>query len=148
MTEETHRVEQGGRIYVQRDKHQLFQALGKDDETSPFPTLKDAFLFAAAVGWANGRRVAPRGPRQHVGFWHTFTAQQDVPLIQAICIAETGDPAVVANRGEMLKIVEEYANGGIDMVVDYERHDRDATVLALASLINESRRSKTPAREP
>jgi len=133
------RGEQGGRIYVQRDKHHLFQALGKDDETSPFPTLKDAFLFAAAVGWANKRRVPAKSAKQHVGFWHSFSAQEDVPLIQAICIAETGDPSIVANHGEMLRIIEDYANGGIDMVVNYERHDRDATVLALASLIGDSR---------
>ncbi|MEK6227466.1 MAG: hypothetical protein AABM40_14385 [Chloroflexota bacterium] len=139
MTDESPREQGGGRIYVQRDKHHLFQALGKDDETSPFPTLKDAFLFAAAVGWAKKRRLATKGPRQHVGFWHSFSAQEDVPLVQAISIAETGEPAVVANQNEMLRILEEYANGGIDFVLEYERHDRDATILALASLVNDLR---------
>ena len=89
------------RYYVQGDKHHVFQAWGKDDETSAFPTLKDAFVFAAAVGWAHRRRVAFRGHRQHVGFWRSFSPQEDVPLLQAIAIAETGDPAAAADTGRI-----------------------------------------------
>jgi dnd system-associated protein 4 len=126
------------RFYVQGDKHHLFQDWGKDDETSALPSLKDAFVFAAAVGWANGRRQ-PLAARQHVGFWRSFGPQEDVPLLEAIAIAETGDPLVLANRGALLTIVEEYANGGIDVVNAYKRDDRDATVLALSSLIAEIR---------
>ena len=59
------------RFYVQLDKHPIFQAWGKDDETSALPTLKDAFIFAACVGWARERRV-PLAKRQHVGFWRSF----------------------------------------------------------------------------
>lgn len=123
------------RYYVQGDKHRLFQAWGKDDETSAFPTLKDAFVFAAAVGWAHRRRIPLHGHRQHVGFWRAFSPQEDVPLFQAIAIAETADPASAADTGTILAIVEEYANGGIDLVNDYERGDPAATVLALASLV-------------
>ena len=126
------------RFYVQGDKHHIFQAWGKDDETAALPTLKDAFVFAAAVGFANGRRVPFAGRRQHVGFWRAFTAQEDVPLFQALAIAETGDPSIVADTSRILAIVEQYANGGIDIMDTYRRGDRDSTVVALAALVSEA----------
>jgi dnd system-associated protein 4 len=122
------------RFYVQLDKHSLFQKWGKDDDTSPLPTLKDAFIFAASVGWARERRL-PLVKRQHVGFWRSFDSR-DVAMLHAIAIAETGDPAVVGDQGEVIKIAEEYANGGIDFLLTYDRADRDRTLAALAGLIS------------
>jgi dnd system-associated protein 4 len=123
------------RFYVQLDKHPTFQAWGKDDanSTSALPTLKDAFVFAACLGWARERR-APLAKRQHVGFWRSFDSR-DATLLQAIAIAETGDPAVVANQGEVIRIAEEYANGGIDLLIPYDRSDQERTLVALAGLI-------------
>ena len=139
------------RFYVQLDKHPLFQKWGKDDDTSPLPTLKDAFIFAASVGWARERRV-PLAKRQHVGFWRSFDSR-DVAMLQAIAIAESGDPAIVGDQGEVIKIAEEYANGGIDFLLTYDRADRDRTLAALAGLISGTsredadvtRRAKSPA---
>ena len=126
------------RFYVQLDKHPMFQAWGKDDETSPLPTLKDAFVFAACVGWARERRV-PLAKRQHVGFWRTFDSR-DSTLLYAIAIAETGNPGVVADQGQVIQIAEEYANGGIDLLLAYDRADRDRTLVALAGLISGTER--------
>lgn len=122
------------RFYVQLDKHPLFQHWGKDDDTSPLPTLKDAFVFAACVGWTRDRRV-PLAKRQHVGFWRSFDSR-DTAMLQAMAIAETGDPAIVGDQGEVIKIAEEYANGGIDFLLTYDRADRDRTLVALAGLIS------------
>lgn len=132
------------RFYVQLDKHPTFQAWGKDDATSPLPTLKDAFVFAACVGWSRERRV-PLAKRQHVGFWRTFDSR-DQTLLHAIAIAETGDPGVVGDQGEVIRIAEEYANGGIDFLLAYDRADRDRTLLALAGLISESQPRATERR--
>jgi dnd system-associated protein 4 len=123
------------RFYVQLDKHPLFQAWGKDDaeSPSPLPTLKDAFVFAASLGWANERRVQ-LVKRQHVGFWRSFDSR-DAAILQGIAIAETGDPAVVANQGEVIRIAEEYANGGIDLLQAYDRSDTERTLVALAGLV-------------
>ena len=126
------------RYYVQKDKHHVFQKWGKDEVTSAFPSLKDAFVFAVSVGWANRRRVKFEGGRQHVGFWKAFDSQNDIPLIQAIGIAETGDPSIVADTGRLLGIAEEYANGGIDILETYQRADRDGTIHSIAALIVES----------
>ena len=42
-----------------------------------------------------------------------FTPQEDVPVLQALAIAETGDVEVLRDRDNLLTIVEEYADGGI-----------------------------------
>ena len=128
-------VEQGrqrDRVYIEREKHHIYQAWGKDDDTSAFAQLADVVVFTAALGYRAKRRV-PIRVRQHVGFWRTFSPQDDVPFIQALAIAATGNPAVVADQGQMLTVLEEYSNGGVDLLTEYLRHDRDATVAALAS---------------
>jgi dnd system-associated protein 4 len=132
------------RFYVAHAKHGTFQEWGKD-ESSPLMSLKDAFIFAAAVGWAIGRRV-PLGKRQHVGFWRSFDQRSDVPVLQAIAIAETGDPACIADQGLVITIAEEYANGGIDEIVSYDRGDRERTLVALASMLTgEPQRQQEPS---
>lgn len=132
------------RFYVQLDKHPHFQSWGKDDQTSALPTLKDAFIFAACVGWARDRRT-PLAKRQHVGFWRSFDSR-DATLLQAIAIAETGDPAVIADQGKVISIAEEYANGGIDLLLSYDRADRDRTLVALAGLISAVERNPEQER--
>lgn len=147
MTDSTGRsTSDQDRFYVQLDKHPHFQAWGKDDQTSALPTLKDAFIFAACVGWARDRRTV-LAKRQHVGFWRSFDTR-DATLLQAIAIAETGDPAVIADQGKVISIAEEYANGGIDLLHSYDRADRDRTLVALAGLISAVERSPDEDRRP
>jgi dnd system-associated protein 4 len=130
------------RFYVQKDKHHLFQQWGKEgEESTPFATLKDAFVFAASVGWAYGAKVPLRGTRQQVGFWDSFNAQLDVPVLESIAIAESGEPAIVADRGRLIHIAQEYANAGIDLVNACRRGEVEATVVALVGLIAGADRS-------
>lgn len=121
------------RFYVAFSKHALFQAFGTGDE-SPIESLTETFVLAAAVGWANQLRM-PLGKRQHVGFLRTIDAKIGLPLLQAIAIAETGDPGVVADQGAMLTIAEEYANGGIDLLATLDRGSQDRTVIAIAGML-------------
>jgi hypothetical protein len=62
-------------------------------------------------------------------------------MLQAMAIAETGEPSVVGDQGEVIRIAEEYANGGIDFLIPYDRADRDRTLVALAGLISGTDRS-------
>lgn len=122
------------RFYVQKDKHHLFQGLSQGED-APFRTMKDVWVLAAAMGVHLGHRKQLRGGTQHVGFWHYLTAQEDIPVLQAIAVAESGDVAVLGDRTKVIKIAEEYANGGIDLLVDATRADRSSTLVSLASLI-------------
>ena len=132
------------RFYVQKDKHATFQQLSRADG-APFGTLKDVWVLSAAMGFAAGRRQSMRGGTQHVGFWRTLTSQEDVPLIQAIAIADAGDIGVLGDQGRVIRIAEEYANVGIDLILESERVDKDSTLRALAAAVVEgSQRKKTP----
>jgi dnd system-associated protein 4 len=104
-------------------------------DDAPFKTMKDVWVLAAALGVHLGRRSQLRGGTQHVGFWHYLSTQEDIPVLQAIAVAEEGDVTVLGDQSRVIKIAEEYANGGIDLLVDATRADRDSTLIALASLV-------------
>src|SRR3712207_4880825 len=114
------------RFYVRKDKWADFQALGRGGD-SPFTTMKDVFIVAAALGYRSGRGQPLGTSRQNIGLWQFFSAQEDVPLLQAIAVASTGDVAVLADQGEILKIAEEYANVGIDLLMQDVRSEVGAT---------------------
>jgi dnd system-associated protein 4 len=122
---------QRDRFYVQKDKHPTFKRLS-EQETGPFEHLKDAFVFCAAMGFRFDRRVPIEGGTQHVGFWHYLAEDRDVPILRAIAVAATGGLDVLADQGDVIAIAEEYANGGVQIVTDLERLDRDATLVSIA----------------
>lgn len=127
------------RFYVQRDKHAVFQRLSQDDG-APFRTMKDVWILAAALGYRAKRRSPLRGGTQHVGFWHYLSLQEDVALLHAMSIAETGDVLVLGDRGEVIKIAEEYANAGIDILLEAERHDREGSLRSIGAMVVETAR--------
>ena len=42
--------------------------------------------------------------------------QEDIPVLRAIAIAETGDTAVLVDQDQLLTIAEEYGNSGIEEI--------------------------------
>ena len=105
---------QRDRIYIDESHHGLYKELTTEKEglLEPFKTMKDLFLFATLVGYRCGERM-PLAKGVGIFSWAQFSAQEDVPVLRSLAIAETGDVTVLASRDELLTIVEEYANGGI-----------------------------------
>ena len=105
---------QRDRIYINESHHGLYKELTTEEEglLEPFKTMKDLFLFATLVGYRCGERM-PLGKGVGIFSWAQFSAQEDVPVLRSLAIAETGDVTVLASRDELLTIAEEYANGGI-----------------------------------
>ena len=105
---------QRDRIYINDSHHEIYKDLitEKKDSPQPFKTMKDLFLFATLVGYRCGERIILE---KEIGIftWAQFSAQEEVPVLRALAIAETGDVDVLANQDELLTIAEEYANGGI-----------------------------------
>lgn len=105
---------QRDRVYINESYHEIYKDLTTEKEGSlqPFKTMKDLFLFATLVGYQRGERIVLE---KEIGIftWAQFSAQEDVPILRALAIAETGDVNVLANQNELLTIAEEYANGGI-----------------------------------
>jgi dnd system-associated protein 4 len=123
------------RIYVQKDKHADFQRLSQGDDPV-FETMKDVWVLAAAMGFRAGRRQPLKGT-QHIGFTASLSSQEDLPLLQAIAVAETADVKVLADQGKVLKIAEEYANVGIDLLIQDERQDANTSIRTMARTVVE-----------
>ena len=81
---------------------------------APFKTMKDLFMLTASVGFFRGRRVPLSG--RHEIFRSVFTIQEDIPILRALAIAETGSTAVLVDQDQVLTIAEEFANAGIEEV--------------------------------
>jgi dnd system-associated protein 4 len=86
-------------------------------ERRVFTTFKEALVFAACLGFQEGRRVAFDKSSEPVGL-EVFRAEYDEAIIRCIGLVETGDPTImgVTRQGERLRIFEEYACGGLEIL--------------------------------
>lgn len=98
---------------------------------SPFykRTMKDVFMYAMGIGFANGRRLKLQ---KKIGTIPTTALDdRDKALVKAVAVTEKGSLDVLykENVREAYEIAEEYANGGItdlySMVFGEEPGDPD-----------------------
>lgn len=106
-------------VYIEEELHESYQRLtaGKDPFQSPFPSMKDLFMWAACLGARRGIR-RPLSSKVTVFRWGQFDSDRDVPLLQAIALKAKKDPQVISNQNEVLTIAEEYANAGMRQLLD------------------------------
>ena len=101
-------------VHIDQEHHELYLQLTTGDD-APFKTMKDLFMLAAIVGHARRQRT-PIARQREIFRWPVFSLQEDVPVLRAIAIAETGSTQVLVDQDQVLAIVEEYANSGIEEV--------------------------------
>jgi dnd system-associated protein 4 len=79
--------------------------------------LGEVYLLAAAIGSANNTRL-PSRERSDVRLYRSLSDNYKL-LIRAIAISASNyDVQVVLDGGKTLKIVEEFANGGLKILYD------------------------------
>lgn len=102
-------------VTIDESVHYIYKELtdGTDPITVPFKTMKDIFLWAASLGFKRGERRPIVGKKLTIFRWAQFSSQTDIPMINAISLADKKDINVLLNQDELLNIVEEYANAGI-----------------------------------
>jgi len=103
-------------VNIENSKHELFKELGKY-EKSPFTTMYDVVLAAACIGYMNNSRVKLDNALK-IFRWDDFPHRTHIPFLHALALAETGDDTILLKRDDVLTIVEEYANGGINDLYD------------------------------
>ena len=134
------------RVSVEQEFHELYNKLveraSKNPESQPFTLLKHAFMWSVALGVRSGRRLPLSSPKSALIFWHTLSENQDVPVLEAIAIAETGDVEVLLQGSQVLLIAEEYANAGIREI---KRELVDKPGLPLWNLVDVARRGTITA---
>jgi len=117
-------------IHIEPSHHELYLQLTTGSE-APFKTMKDLFMLATSVGFAHGRRTPLSGQRE-IFRWPVFSSQEDIPVLRAIAISESGNSAVLVDQDQLLTIVEEYANAGIE---DVRRYITNQPGMPLESLV-------------
>ena len=122
------------RLNRPKDKDELLQQL---TEQGPFQDNRDVLVFAAALGWHEGRHV-PLGAKGEPIRWETATNRRGTePLINMIAAVRTGDPEILAadRFDERLEIFEEYANGGLELLRSLLASDPRPPVDVLLGLV-------------
>lgn len=137
MTETTTRTD---RVYIDESVSDIYQQLksgpNTQPEDAPFETFKDIFMLAASLGFRNGRRVPTTKSGSEIRL-SVFT-EDDIAILKAIAIAETGDVEILSRFGEILSIAEEYANAGSYEVKGYLMDEGGRPLWNLVNLLNEN----------
>ncbi|MEP0857888.1 DNA phosphorothioation-associated protein 4 [Trichocoleus sp. DQ-U1] len=134
------------RIRIAKDKADLVQGLvASDSTTGPFQTYADAIAFAAALG-AKRRKRSPLGEisKREPGAiaLEVFVSRGTDRVIQLLSIAETKDIKILSPTDEnseeqRIRIFEEYANGGLEIIQDELRGTVNYTERLLLILISD-----------
>ena len=130
------------RVYIDEGVIDVYRQLKKEAnnevEQAPFDTYKDLFMFAACMGFQNGRRTKPRKGNNGGEVPSKVFTEEDLAILKAIAIAETGDVEVLNRFGVVLVIAEEYANAGIYEVKSSLLDERGRPLWNLVSLLQEN----------
>jgi hypothetical protein len=95
------------RLYDQLDRESLFKA-----------DRKEQFLLAMAFGFRNACRV-PLRVREGL-FLTQVMHPEDEALLDAVAVhCSNGDLTVIADRGKVYAIAEEYAHGGLRLLSEW-----------------------------
>jgi len=105
------------RVNIENDVHDIYKAItqqsGKDIEEQPFLLMKDVFMWAVALGFQAGRKRPLATGRQQPFRWGQLSQELDVPALQAVAVADSGDVEILMRKDQILRVAEEYANEGI-----------------------------------
>ena len=128
------------RVYIDESASEIYRQLKSGTNTqpdeAPFETFKDIFMLAVCQGFQNRRRVRTLKAGSEIRL-SVFT-EDDIAILKAIAIAETGDVQILTQFGDILGIAEEYANAGIHDVKGYLLDERGRPLWNLISLITTS----------
>ncbi|PSM47326.1 DNA phosphorothioation-associated protein 4 [Chroococcidiopsis sp. CCALA 051] len=113
-----------GRIRVAKDKAELVKALtSADGMTGPFPTYADVIVFAAALGAKHKKRIpleeiSKREPAP-IGQEHFLIKGYDF-VIRLLAMIDVKEISILSHDenyvNKALRIFEEYANGGLEVL--------------------------------
>lgn len=113
----------------------MLKKLRDDPEQKIFKTFKDAIVFAACLGFEKERRVSFEKATQDPIRLHVFNGPYDIDVINMIAVAEKEDPNVLSEKNEedKIKIFEEYACGGLEIIDEmvYKEGDWQLNLLNL-----------------
>lgn len=108
-----------------REFEETLQKLGGKD-AKMFPTLREALTFCAVLGFKERRKKplsSTIGTEDIAGA--QYQSNDAVDLMFALALADAGDSDILRpdKEGDCVKIYEEFANGGLEMIQSWiDRH--------------------------
>ena len=118
-----------------KEKQKIYDRL-QDDALSPFKgsTMADIFIYAAVFGFTNKRREKIKKAVPQISAVAFKPRQKS--LLLTIAIVENGDIDILFNKEDAISIIEEYANGGIDLLEDQliNNTESDSTVMLASEM--------------
>lgn len=144
----------GYRIRLAKDKGELVKRLVESNEdNAPFETYADVVMFAATLGYHHNQAVPlndviAKEPAPIA--WEVFRSRGYDLTIRLLAIAKTEDVSVLSLSSEeaiasQIQILEDYANGGLQILQDELRGIIDITHhLPLMLLKHQHPQESTP----
>ena len=109
-----------------------------------FLSYKDALVFAACLGFETQTKTSFDKTSEQVGT-HIFKGEFDDAVFQILSLCETGDPMMMseASVSARIKIFEEYAAGGLEILKSRVYDGPEEWDSALSALISEFGETKS-----
>jgi len=97
---------------------QLAEAQHPIAERSIFPTMRELICFAAILGFEYGKRKELQGKTLEIDGRIFGNHQQSVDLLYLVALVTAKDADILReeNEDEMIRIFEEFANGGLEIL--------------------------------
>lgn len=128
-----------GRVRRPLDRSSLIKDL--TDQKEPFSSMAAVMVFAAAVGYSKGRRVEFSKTDEEIP-WDVLVNAGAEPFINMLAAVASEDKDILGNDrdDDRVRIFEEYAAGGLEIIADRSQGDHRAPLDRLLDLVLESER--------
>ena len=117
----------------------LEEHLGRLTKGGVSITNKTVFMLCLAVGFEM-KKTRPRPPRRSDAVVLSYFNDQDKALMSSVALATTQDHTILLDEDKVYDIIEEYAAGGLEILVTQMEADPDfvnyLTKLLFGSLRN------------
>ncbi|MFC1876241.1 DNA phosphorothioation-associated protein 4 [Thermodesulfobacteriota bacterium] len=125
------------RVRRPKEKDEVFDRLVKNENSLNFESMKDLFILAACIGYQSGEQKLFDKTSDQIR-WEDFK-QDHQNIMKMIAFAETKDHRILLegeDKGDkMLKIVEHYANKGLEILENRIINSEDRGEERLDTLI-------------
>ena len=105
---------------IEAAQQETYRAWARADalggESKIFDSMASMFVFAAALGFARGARRGLQGRKVDVFRWQNLDDLNQTTLKSLALAATNGEVTVLADRGMVADVVEEYATAGVDIL--------------------------------
>lgn len=123
-------------INVKKSFHSKFEDYKSNSKRSiadsPFNDFRELYLLSAVVGLKLDLYEEIKGPKVKIFDSNVFSEHKDLPILYSIAFNKEKNAELLADDEYVLKIVEGYANGGLQIVIDAIENGNNNNLLNLA----------------